>query len=390
MKKILAIFTFAAIIAASVLGGCSGDNKDKKSSLPEKAATTDEPATESKVSTTGNKIHINDSTLGQIWITELEGVPVNKLDPKGFTADNNFKYYSENGKAASLEGVDISSYSGDIDWEKVKDSGIDFVMVRLGGRGYGEKGEIYKDDRALEYIKGAQAQGIKAGGYFFSQATTTNEAIEEADYVKEILGDTKLDFPVAYDWEKVKDSGIDFVMVRLGGRGYGEKGEIYKDDRALEYIKGAQAQGIKAGGYFFSQATTTNEAIEEADYVKEILGDTKLDFPVAYDWEIIKDEEARTDKVTPAQATECARAFCQEAASYGYTPMIYSTSRELYFKYDLTKLANYDIWYCEYANTPEFYYQFSMWQYSETGKVDGIEGNVDLNICFTGVAKYAE
>ncbi|MEE6208493.1 MAG: GH25 family lysozyme, partial [Alphaproteobacteria bacterium] len=120
------------------------------------------------------------------------------------------------------------------------------------------------------------------------------------------------------------------------------------------------------------------------------LGDTKLDFPVAYDWEIIKDEEARTDKVTPAQATECARAFCQEAASYGYTPMIYSTSRELYFKYDLTKLANYDIWYCEYANTPEFYYQFSMWQYSETGKVDGIEGNVDLNICFTGVAKYAE
>ena len=70
--------------------------------------------------------------------------------------------------------------------------------------------------------------------------------------------------------------------------------------------------------------------------------------------------------------------------------MIYSTSRELYFKYDLTKLANYDIWYCEYANTPEFYYQFSMWQYSETGKVDGIEGNVDLNICFTGVAKYAE
>lgn len=306
MKKILAIFTFAAIIAASVLGGCSGDNKDKKSSLPEKAATTDEPATESKVSTTGNKIHINDSTLGQIWITELEGVPVNKLDPKGFTADNNFKYYSENGKAASLEGVDISSYSGDI------------------------------------------------------------------------------------DWKKVKTNGIDFVMVRLGGRGYGEKGEIYKDDRALEYIKGAQAQGIKAGGYFFSQATTTNEAIEEADYVKEILGDTKLDFPVAYDWEIIKDEEARTDKVTPAQATECARAFCQEAASYGYTPMIYSTSRELYFKYDLTKLANYDIWYCEYANTPEFYYQFSMWQYSETGKVDGIEGNVDLNICFTGVAKYAE
>ncbi len=303
MKKIISAFTGLAIIAAAVLGGCSGESK---SSLPEKAATTDEPATESKVSTTGNKIHINDSTLGQIWITELEGVPVNKLNPDGFTADNNFKYYSENGKPASLEGIDISSYSGDV------------------------------------------------------------------------------------DWQKVKDSGIDFVMVRIGGRGYGDSGEMYKDDRALEYIRGAQAAGIKAGAYFFSQAITTNEAIEEADYAKELLGGQKLDFPLAYDWEIIKDEEARTDKVTPAQATECARSFCQETAANGYTPMIYSTSRELYFKYDLTRLADYDIWYCEYSNTPEFYYEFSMWQYSKTGHVDGIEGDVDLNVCFTNVADYAK
>ncbi|HCA04580.1 MAG TPA: glycoside hydrolase [Ruminococcaceae bacterium] len=304
MKKLTAILTTASVLAVAILAGCSSD--PTASNPPKKPATKDEPATETTVSTTGNKIQVNDATLGQIWIPELDGVAVNKLDKNGFTSDNSFKYYSEGGKPASLEGIDISSYSGDI------------------------------------------------------------------------------------EWQKVKDSGIDFVMVRLGGRGYGNEGATYRDERALEYIKGAQAVGIKAGGYFFSQAVTTNEAIEEADMVKEILGDTKLDFPVAYDWEIIKDDDARTDAVTPAQATENAKAFCQTVASHGYTPIIYSTGRELYFKYDLSKLAEYDVWYCEYSDVPDFYYEFSMWQYSKSGQVDGIEGNVDLDMCFTNVADYAK
>ena len=177
-------------------------------------------------------------------------------------------------------------------------------------------------------------------------------------------------------------------MVRLGGRGYGEDGAMYADERALEYIKGAQAVGIKAGGYFFSQAISSDEAAEEAKFIMDLLGDTKLDYPIAFDWEIIKNDEARTDGVSSTQATECARVFCETIKSFGYKPMIYSPSRELYFKYDLTKLKDFDIWYCEYADVPEFYYQFTMWQYSETGSVPGIEGSVDLNICFTNIADY--
>ena len=215
-----------------------------------------------------------------------------------------FEYYNENGKAASTEGIDVSDYNGNI------------------------------------------------------------------------------------DWKKVNDSGIDFAMIRVGGRGYGEKGEMYTDERALEYINGAKAEGIKVGAYFFSQAVSTEEAIEEADYVKTVLGDIKLDYPVAYDWEIIKDDDARTDSVSASQATECARAFCDRVRELGYTPILYSPSRELYFKYDLSRLADIDIWYCEYANVPTFYYEFSMWQYSATGTIDGIEGAVDLNICFTNVADY--
>lgn len=298
MKRIICLLAAAALVFSAVLSGCSSG---ESSSSPKATAAA---ATDTTVKTTGEKIHINDSTLGEIWITELEGVPVNKLDNDGFTADANLKYYSENGKSASTEGIDVSAYSGEI------------------------------------------------------------------------------------DWEKVKNSGIDFAMIRVGGRGYGKEGKMYADEKALEYINGAKAAGIKVGAYFFSQAISTSEAIEEADYVKTILGDIKLDYPVAYDWEIIKDDDARTDTVSASQATACARAFCDRVKELGYTPMLYSPSRELYFKYDLSRLSDIDIWYCEYSDVPNFYYEFSMWQYSDSGTVDGIDGDVDLNICFTNVADY--
>lgn len=298
MKKIICTLAAAMLAVCIIFSGCTSQTS---SSSTEPVATEE---TDTTVKTTGEKIKINDSTLGEIWITELEGVPKNALNNDGFTADENYKYYSENGKAKSTEGIDISSYSGDI------------------------------------------------------------------------------------DWKAVKNSGIDFVMVRIGGRGYGDAGNMYADERAVEYLTDAKKAGLKVGGYFFSQAISTQEAIEEADYAAEILGDIKLDYPLAYDWEIIKDDDARTDNVTAAQATACAKAFCNRTKELGYTPMIYSPSRELYFKYDLSQLADIDIWYCEYSEVPNFYYEFSMWQYSCTATVDGIDAAVDLNICFTDVADY--
>ena len=169
------------------------------------------------------------------------------------------------------------------------------------------------------------------------------------------------------DWAALKRQGIDFAYLRLGLRGYGEKGSLYPDRSFDSYYSGARAAGIDVGVYFFSQAVNNDEAIEEADYIKSLLGDETIDFPVAYDWEIIKDDDARTDGVSAAQATACAKAFCNRVKELGYTPIIYSPSKELYFKYDLTQLADFDIWYCEYANVPTFYYQFSMWQYSSSG-----------------------
>lgn len=305
MKKSIALVMMCSMLVCSAISGCSSAESSNNSSSGINATeNATEQVTDTTVKTTGEKIKIDDSTLGEIWITELEGVPVNKLDNNNFTSDSTFKYYNNNGNPASKEGIDISYYSGDIDWQKVKDAGVDFVMVRIGGRGYGSEGSMYTDDNAVKYI---------------------NEAHEA---------------------------------------------------------------GLKAGGYFFSQAINTQEAIEEADYVKSVLGDIKLEYPVAYDWEIIKDDDARTDNVSAAEATACAKAFCNRVRELGYKPMLYSPSKELYFKYDLSQLADVDIWYCEYADVPNFYYQFSMWQYSSTAHIDGIDGDVDLNICFTDIADY--
>lgn len=301
-NKIITNFTAILLAISSIICICLCSCKQNSEQNTDPTASTE--ATDTTVKTTGDKIHITDNTLGDIWLTELADVPVNKLDNNNFTSDETFKYYSENGKPCSEEGVDVSAFCGDI------------------------------------------------------------------------------------DWDKVKDSGVDFAIIRLGGRGYGRDGKLYKDERAVEYLTEAKKAGLKVGGYFYSQAVTTEEAIEEADYAKSVLGDIKLDYPLVYDWEIVKDDEARTDNITPAQATACAKAFCARVKELGYKPMIYSPGRELYFKYDLSQLTDIDIWYCEYSDLPNFYYEFSMWQYSSTGRVDGINADVDLNICFTNVAKY--
>lgn len=117
MKKTICAVTAAMLALTSVLCGCSSNGESSSQSGSTTPATV---ATDTTVKTTGEKIHINDSTLGEIWITELDGVPKNTLNNDNFTSDDTFKYYSENGKAASMEGIDISSYSGKIDWDKVK------------------------------------------------------------------------------------------------------------------------------------------------------------------------------------------------------------------------------------------------------------------------------
>lgn len=182
------------------------------------------------------------------------------------------------------------------------------------------------------------------------------------------------------DWNKVKADGIDFVMIRAGFRGYGENGTLNEDALFRENCKNALAAGLDVGVYFFSQAITEAEAAQEARFVLDIIEDYNITYPVAYDWETIEYDTARTDNMTTQQITACANAFCGVIENAGYETVIYFNRELGYFNYDLSKINNYHFWLAEYFSTPSFYYDYKIWQYTDKGRVDGIAGDVDINI----------
>ena len=182
------------------------------------------------------------------------------------------------------------------------------------------------------------------------------------------------------DWAAVKDAGVDFAMIRLGYRGYGT-GRIVTDTYFETNLKGALENDIEVGVYFFSQAINEEEAMEEAQYCMDLLQDYDITYPIVFDWEPYDSSlNPRTDGLSDEMLTKCAVAFCQAVEDGGYESMVYSNLTYFYLHYDLAQLVDFPLWLAQYNETPTFYYHFSMWQYSSTGTVPGIEGNVDLNI----------
>lgn len=187
------------------------------------------------------------------------------------------------------------------------------------------------------------------------------------------------------DWNALKADGIDFVMLRVGYRGYGVgTGKLSRDVKFREYYRAAKNAGLKVGAYFFSQAITEEEAVEEAILTAQQLEGCELDFPVAFDWELIFHDAdgARTDNVPVDVLTDCVLAYCQNIESFGYQTMVYQNKRTTLFKLDLPRLTEIPFWLAEYGDGPTYIYDYDMWQYSCTGTVAGVEGNVDLNLCF--------
>ena len=184
------------------------------------------------------------------------------------------------------------------------------------------------------------------------------------------------------DWKAVAGDGIDFAMLRAGGRYYGlDSGTIFEDSRFCDNIQGASEAGLEVGVYFFSQAVSVEEAEEEARFVLDLLKDYRITGPVAFDWENIPDDTARTDNVDSATLTAMANAFCALVEEAGYHPMIYCNQYIGYLLYDLEGVAQYPLWLAQYSDTPDFYYAFQIWQYTDSGQVAGIRGKADLNLC---------
>ena len=292
---ILAVVLIFAILLA-VFTSCDvlKRNNNNSSSTEETLFIEQEP----DVVKRGEKITINDPSLGKIEIDAVQGFPKNAYENDNFKIDDQgmMTYYIDN-EVASCMGIDLSEYQGNIDFEAVKNQGFDFVMLRIGGRYYSEEGKFFSDANFKEYYNNAKAAGLRVGGYFFSQAKNAEEAIAEAQYTLDLI------------------KGMDF------------------------------------------------------------------DYPIAFDWEIIEGDSARTDNVTNEDLTAAAIAFCNTIKESGHTAVIYANTQLMYYKYNLEELKDIDFWVADYENLPSMYYNFTMWQYNIEGQVDGIEGNVDMNIC---------
>lgn len=182
------------------------------------------------------------------------------------------------------------------------------------------------------------------------------------------------------DWQAVKEQGISYAFIRVGNRGYGKEGTLNTDGKYLQNIEGAKAAGIDVGVYFYSQAISEEEALEEAEYVIKLLEGIELDYPVVYDAEYVIEDEARTDGVGAEQFTENTIVFCQRIEEAGYKPIIYATMKWEAYALELHRVNAYEKWYADYEELPQTPYDFTYWQYTNEGTLEGIEGPVDLNL----------
>lgn len=201
----------------------------------------------------------------------------------------------------------------------------------------------------------------------------------------------------AIDWKRVKESGIQFAMIRIGYRGYAN-GTIVEDTYFQRNIKDALAAGIVVGAYFFSTALTAEEAKNEALYCIDKLKGYNVTLPVVFDFEGYEDAKYRTYGTSKERRTDCCKAFNETMASAGYSAMLYGSKGNIRKTYDIDKL-NYPLWIARYSGgytkilsddkyfpaIPGYSDRIAMWQYTSIGRVDGISGNVDMNFMYIDV-----
>ncbi len=182
------------------------------------------------------------------------------------------------------------------------------------------------------------------------------------------------------DWNAVAGDDVEFAIIRLGYRGATE-GDLYVDEQYLANLQGAQSVGIDCGVYFFSQAISVEEAREEGNFVLANLRGAHLEYPVAFDSEVIPSlGDTRTADLSNEEMTAIADAFCEEVEAGGYDTIVYGNHGDL-TRYDFENLDGRGIWWAEYGQpVPLTKAAIDIWQYTNEGSIAGIDTAVDLNI----------
>ena len=187
------------------------------------------------------------------------------------------------------------------------------------------------------------------------------------------------------NFKRLKKAGVDFAMIRLGSRGYGS-GNLMADEMFYENVRKATDAGMDVGVTFFSQAITKEEALEEATRVIEGLQGFTIVYPVAFDMEYISNDTARVQGLSKEAKTEIAMTFMDAVRQAGYKTVLYGDKEWLIRRVDLSKLIGYDVWLSQEQDTPDYPYKYTMWEYTKSAKLDGLDEPAALSICFIDYA----
>ena len=305
--------------------------------------------------------------------------------------------YSENGEEVRTTcAVTVKSNPKEDRTSKLKDGSGNQLFV-LDNNQYREA--VYADYYTADkfFVKGSAKytgwQTIDGRVYFFDangNKVTGEQVIQGAKYNfgsdgALITGNGTRGIDVSkwngnIDWAAVKNSGIEYVIIRCGYRG-SSQGALIEDPKYAANIKGATAAGLKVGVYFFTQAVNEAEAVEEASMVLELVQNYKISYPIFLD---VEGSGGRGDKIDKATRTAVCKAFSETIQKAGYTAGIYANKSWLTSKIDAGQLSAYKIWLAQYASAPTYTGRYDLWQYQSTGKVSGIKGNVDMNWSYLG------
>lgn len=242
-----------------------------------------------------------------------------------------------------------------------------------------EDPQYYKEQQSAEELPqvrtAARAGDVQSAFAGFitrplQKGETVRYGIDVSSYQKDI------------DWKAVAQSGVEFAIIRVGGRYYGTAGAMYRDDYYEKNIKEAKANGIKVGAYIFSQAITVEEGIEEAQFLMKLLKGEKMDLPLVIDYEYVATGVGRLYNAHLSQraATDICKAFCKEVESRGYQSMVYANYYMLRDQLYAEELSR--VWLANYNAQTSYPGAYEYWQCSSTGKISGIAGNCDLDIWY--------
>lgn len=232
------------------------------------------------------------------------------------------------------------------------------ITDQIEHHGFSEEDFVEGEDGFLEYVGDDPSVSIKKG----------------VD-VSRFQGNIK--------WDKVKAAGVDFAIVRAGLRGTTE-GKLLTDDYFEDNVEGATENGIDVGVYFYSQAVNETEAKEEVQMILDLIEPYEITYPVVIDVESAESDTARTANLSSDDYEKVVEVFCETVRNAGYTPMVYGNVKSFTLLMDAMDVDDYDIWIAYYG-TPLYYpYHFNIWQFTSSGSIDGIDGDVDLNIAING------